>query len=334
MDAGTVVTSAGFVLAVCMMYSHLHMVQKQMASNEEFNAVVEEEEAIEDEESAHAVEHIVEQHRMPGNHSVRMSKAHHNSIALKVDIKGLVKRHMSLENRLADINENLSPEKAAKAYRIMHVGRLYNVAGAFLWQTKAQSIMLVGVAVKLAIYNPNSPADDPAAAEQRFAVGIPIAICFSIQLIHGIFIKNFHHYSRANVLLHKCHHLAVAGRICLLAASVTACLVPLTPVQLMPLEALLIVCQSGLVHLQEETFPISSKKAHPMAGMSDALLYLHKEAFAENVAKRGGLAKVLEEEVEEEEAMEGDDHHHHHKGKHHHAPHHEAHAPPPSSNGG
>ena len=46
------------------------------------------------------------------------------------------------------------------------LGRLYNVLGVFLWQTKAMAVMLVGVGVKLALYNPMAPADAFYAKDQ------------------------------------------------------------------------------------------------------------------------------------------------------------------------
>ena len=213
----------------------------------------------------------------------------------QVDLKRVMHASIAVENRMTNITKAMSPAQRLKAERLMHLGRLYNVVGAFLWQTKAQAVMLVGVAVKLAIYKPTSKPDAPYAAQQRIAVGLPIVVVFSIQIVHSLAIKNYQHYFVRNLTKHKLHLLVLLSRVVLLGAAVAVCFLPIKPMYLLPLEAALISAQSALIHLQEETFAISSDRAHPMGGMSDALTYLHRESYLENFSARGGLAGVLEE---------------------------------------
>ena len=45
-------------------------------------------------------------------------------------------------------------------------GRLFNVLGVFLWQTKAMCVMLVGVGVKLSMYDPFADSNAFFALQQ------------------------------------------------------------------------------------------------------------------------------------------------------------------------
>lgn len=154
--------------------------------------------------------------------------------------------------------------------------RLYNSFNALLWQLKALAIMLVGVAVKLAIYNPTAPPTAHYALDQRMELGLPSTAVFLIQLFHALAIKNRHHYSVSQLTAQPAHAAVLVGRIGLLAGAIGICFAPLTPIAHLWAHAGLALLQCALSHLQDFKFPIASNNQHPMRMMPQALHALHQ----------------------------------------------------------
>ena len=130
----TATAVSGFVLAVCMMFSFRQMVDAQLTAYRKTNKGVKtdagEEEAIV--ESLHK-----EREAHPGGNGWNLISA----IA-----------HDHLGEAATKMRDKSMPLKDAQ--RILLRGRMFNVLGVFLWQTKAMCVMLVGVGVKLSMYEP------------------------------------------------------------------------------------------------------------------------------------------------------------------------------------
>ena len=55
-----------------------------------------------------------------------------------------------------------------------------------LWQLKTICVMLVGVGIKLAIYNPSASASAFFSQHQRLLLGGALAACFFTQMAHTV----------------------------------------------------------------------------------------------------------------------------------------------------
>jgi hypothetical protein len=198
--------------------------------------------------------------------------------------------HTSLFKRLID-TRSLDVKFEQKAMKILLKMSLYNVLTTFLWQMKSLSIMLVGVGIKLAMFAPMASPHAHWAASQRFELGIPLAVCFSVQFFRSIFVANFHHYSLSTISLHPVHCLILVVRVALLVASALIGLQPIAPIYVMLELAFISVAQCVLMQLQDFRFPIRSMAYHPMAQMPNALLalqhrrrrYEYKEALPRRI---------------------------------------------------
>merc|ERR1711871_149787 len=82
----------------------------------------------------------------------------------------------SLFKRMIDTS-HLDVRYEPKAVRIVSKMHLYNVLTTFLWETKAFAVMLVGVGVKLALYNPKASPEAHFAQAQRLELGLSLAVC-------------------------------------------------------------------------------------------------------------------------------------------------------------
>lgn len=100
----------------------------------------------------------------------------------------------------------------AKAEKVVSTMHLYNLFNCFLWEVMALSVMLVGVGVKLAIYSPLASPTAHFAFEQRLAIGMPVGICFGVQLFHTLMVKTRHHYSWRALRDHPIHVCVVTCR--------------------------------------------------------------------------------------------------------------------------
>jgi len=166
----------------------------------------------------------------------------------------------------------VSADERVDAERVLLKMRLYNCLGTFLWQIKTCGVMLGGVGVKLAIYNPLSDPTYLNAEAQRVEIAAATAVCFAAQLFHCVYVKNWHNYSLAGLAAHPLHCAVVLSRVGLMVGNT----VGLTQLQLEPwkfvsAQAGLAITQCVLLHLQEHGAKITSDKIHPMAALPAAL---------------------------------------------------------------
>ena len=57
------------------------------------------------------------------------------------------------------------------------------ISYTLLFMLKACAVLLTGIAVKIALYDPFAPADAPYALPQRQQFSMSIGICFGLQLL-------------------------------------------------------------------------------------------------------------------------------------------------------
>lgn len=140
-----------------------------------------------------------------------------------------------------------------------------------VWQVKTLAVMLFGIGIKLAIYDPSADPHAHAASTQRYELGAAVCTCFVIQLAHTILLKSPHHYAsipRSARRLPK-HILLLAARLTLLGVSVAVCSLPTRPALLVLVQAALAVPQCALLHAQETSAAAHSalagrKSQHPL----------------------------------------------------------------------
>ena len=140
----------GFALAMCMLFSFRQMVDGQLSSYTKTNKQVQEEE--EDEEAI--AQSIIKERQSPVE---RLPNGTTNNWQLIAAVTPNGETITSTDENAMTVED---------AQRIVLRGRMFNVLGGFLWQTKAVCVMLVGVAVKLAMYAPMAPADKFFALSQ------------------------------------------------------------------------------------------------------------------------------------------------------------------------
>ena len=101
--------------------------------------------------------------------------------------------------------------------------------------------------------------------QQRYMLGLAVAITFAIQLFYQVYIKNRHNYHSLAQLRRFPYHFGVLlARLLLLGGSVAVCSVELRPCDHVGLQAVFSVLQVTAVRAQKVSFPISSDRQHPV----------------------------------------------------------------------
>ena len=167
----TLVTGGmAFVIATCMMSSFRTVVGSQTEA---------------DEHLAHELETL----------GARETRVH---LALRYQgksMRGLVRR----ANAASTIEKTHKAAILREDYaeRLMRKKMVHDGLVALLWQVKAVAVMLTGVGVKLAIYDPLADGGQGRDVRARLMVGLPLAVVFASQLVFSILFQNRHHCIRA-----------------------------------------------------------------------------------------------------------------------------------------
>lgn len=180
-----------------------------------------------------------------------------------------------------------------KSQRLLIHMRAFNVVSTILFTTNALAVLLVGVGIKLAIHNPVASVDAHFALEQRLEVGLPCMVVFSIQLLNSL-LKNSHHYVDSYALIsHPAHVTIIFMRVVFLSAKLLVCFIPLQPVVLLSVEAVLAFIQCALLHVQEHRLRIVSARQPRSAGLPEALNNLREKARLHREMERSKLGEQL-----------------------------------------
>jgi len=176
---------------------------------------------------------------------------------------------------------------------VLLLTRLRGVLTDLLWQAKTICVMVVGVAIKLALYNPSAEADAFFAREQRILLGLPLSILFTIQANHA-FIVDWHNYRYLHwVKKDSVHFLVICARLVLGVAQFGVCLIDMQPFVFVPVQALFCVSQLVLLHVMFQVFPLSDYKPHPLESVPYVLnaMRVHRKIaqheLAANLTRKG-----------------------------------------------
>ena len=129
---------------------------------------------------------------------------------------------------------------------------------------------------RLAIYDPTASADAHFAFKFRLGTGVPLGVCFAVQLTHTIFIKTRHHYSLHALLTQPFHLLVLLMRVALIIGCGAISVTPLEPHLVLLCLAGLAIGQCALLQLHDFKFQIRSQNSHPMTQLPNALLALQQ----------------------------------------------------------
>ena len=182
------------------------------------------------------------------------------------------------------------------AERMLIQMKLYNLLNSLLWEGMALSVMLVGIGVKLAIYAPMASPSAHYAFEQRVEIGVPLGVCFFLQIFHSVLVKHRHHYSARGLIEQPAHLLVLLVRLLLLTGCPLVCLLPLPPLYVTLVLAALSVAQCAMLQLHEFKYNIRSARPHPMHKLPNALLALQHKRKRE--ASKAASAHGAQEQLQ------------------------------------
>jgi hypothetical protein len=263
--------ACGFVLAVCMMFSFRALIRGQLIGYSKTNMGLATQAKEAEELEAHRDKQKAAQVARKGgspdqDDKQKMRKSNFSS--------------KLIETKSFDVNFE------GKAQAILLRMRLYNVLNAILWQAKSLAVMLVGVGVKLARYNPMASPNAHFALAQRLELCIPLAVCFAIQLFHSLFVKTKHHYSWKRLAEQPMHVLVVLARISIIVGLPLLAFIRIEPLFLMLVLAGVSVVQCALLQAHDFRFSIKSNRPHPMRELPNALLALTQRRKREATKRR------------------------------------------------
>ena len=145
-----------------------------------------------------------------------------------------------------------------------------------LWQFKAMCIMLVGVAVKLVLYNPEAPADAHYAQEQRTFFSLSLVCAFNCQFLYAIYILRRHYKGYHWISEHPFHAGILLARLMLSGLMIGLGYLELEPGDFMYVMVSCSVVQAFLVHFHSghPKCNIQSDAQHPHHGTPETLIAL------------------------------------------------------------
>ena len=140
---------------------------------------------------------------------------------------------------------------------------------SILFPFKAVSVLLVGVGVKLALYDPHVDPTDRTAVEQRWQLSTATLACFALEQLQHPLHRGFRHYFHA-ALTHPARLAVLGGRLLGFAAIGASAALPLTPEEFVWLQAALGGVQCVLIFLQERMmFAVMGKYTEEKARLRD-----------------------------------------------------------------
>ena len=133
------------------------------------------------------------------------------------------------------------------------------IAFTLLYMLKACAVLLTGIGVKLAIYNPFSSPDEPS---QRKQFAVSISVCFGLQLVMRPLHSGslFKYYGLRKLLQAPKRALVIFLRVCTVGGMLALIAAPLSP-------ALYVVAQALLALLENQ---LSSAEPKPLEEDDDA----------------------------------------------------------------
>ena len=192
---------------------------------------------------------------------------------------------------------NKAASHEAMAQPLLLHAKMWTVVQQTLWQAMAISIMLVGVGVKLCVYNPIAEPHAHYALPLRLLVGVSAMAVFALQLFYSMVIRRRQFYRRPlSLITTQPYHCAVVLlQLIALAAQALLGLAPLMPVSMLAGQAALGLIQCVLLHLHDHKLKVTGSEIHPLAGVPDALEALRLKASRRRLNDRyhGHLSAIV-----------------------------------------
>ena len=146
---------------------------------------------------------------------------------------------------LALDQRHLEMEKRADA--VLYSAAVHDALVTFLWQMNAVATMLVGVGIKLAIYNPQEDGAHPL--EQRLQLNVAIVFVFGVQLFHAAFIMDRDFLTLSSLRQHPLPMAVFTARFLLLGVGLSLSWLDLSPAENMWGQTASAVAQWVLIHV-------------------------------------------------------------------------------------
>jgi hypothetical protein len=172
-------------------------------------------------------------------------------------------RHLLRRAMAQNKGEAQEAQAQRNAQRLLLNARVSNVISNILFTANAMAVMVVGVGVKLALYDPTAPTNAHFALQQRLGLGVPVAVVFAVQLINSS-LRNRHHYACSKALTaHPEHMCVLAARLLLLGVKVGVCFLPLRPVLFVALQAFCALVRKGAPSNPSATLTRAAEQGSP-----------------------------------------------------------------------
>jgi len=271
---------SAFIIAWCMMISFRLMISSQLAGFTKTNSAVGSTQAEENE--------LMNKIKKGGKGSqARFSLQSLGCRAKEID---------KLQSKETDDKHYIADP--VKTFHMMMTARENNVGQELLWELLAVSVMLEGVGVKLALYDPEASPTAHFAFQQRIQLSLPITMVYGTVMLHQILFRDWHHYDWRFRWVRRStgHAMLLVARLGLLATIMAVSLVELQPMSYVPLLAGLTLASTLLLHLHD-SFKVESDNAHPMTGIAQVLNGMRIRA-------RKGRARARGVDVESMDASE------------------------------
>ena len=175
-------------------------------------------------------------------------------------------------------------EDEMRAQQLLLKARFINAVTFVFWQAIAISVLLVGVGVKLAIYDPRAPADAFYSFEQRVGLGVPVAFTSLIPLANSVLLRDRHHYHgvhrRHFELLRRqpVHFVLLTLRLVIFRLAIGICWLKLIPGAFLGVQTGLALLQCALLHYSEHRAQITTSTASLDSQLSAAVNTLSLKA--------------------------------------------------------
>ena len=267
-----------FLMAVEMMYCFRSMVAHQIAFYSGNNTRINEDK----EEEARLIKQF--EHAKSGGLKARLARGEttnkgsgfFNLVRQQQATEKLAKRHIA-----AAAHEGM-------AQPLLLTAKVWTAVQQTMWQTMAMSIMLVGVGVKLAIYDPLADAHAHFGIGLRLMVGVSLSIVFALQLFYAMVIRRRMHYRKPLELMRRqpAHVALVFVQLVFLLVQALFGLVPLRPYEMVCGQAAIALVQCVLLHLHEHRINATSDQIHPLAGVPDALEAIRLKASKKRLVEK------------------------------------------------
>ena len=175
------------------------------------------------------------------------------------------------------------------AQPLLLCAKVWTAVQQTIWQMMAMAIMLVGVGVKLSIYDPIAKVDTHFALPLRMMIGISVMLVFALQLLYSMVIRRrqLYHMSPLKLLRTQTAHCILVGmQLIALIAQALFGLIPLIPAHMIFGQAILGLIQCILLHLHEHKIKVTGTALHPLAAVPDALEALRLKSLKKRLLEQ------------------------------------------------